>query len=151
MRRKDREIATQGDMEDILSRAEYGVLSLCDKGKPYGVAVNFGLYDNALYIHCAPDGRKLDLIRGNPAAAFTAVGNTKLIRAEKACDWSSYYESVFIEGRAAIVEDTEGKIAGLNAIMRKYSGRDYDFGANDLKGIVIIRIEIDKMTGKSKK
>jgi nitroimidazol reductase NimA-like FMN-containing flavoprotein (pyridoxamine 5'-phosphate oxidase superfamily) len=138
-------------MEDILSRAEYGVLSLCDDGKPYGVAVNFGYIPDALYIHCAPEGRKIDIIRTNPAAGFTAVGDTQLIRAEKACGWSSYYESVYIDGRAEIIEDTEGKIAGLNAIMRKYSGRDFEFGADDLKGIVIIRIDIDNMTGKAKR
>jgi hypothetical protein len=151
MRRKDREIASRAEMEGILARAEYGVLSLCGRGKPYGVAVNFGYSDNAIYIHCAPEGRKLGLIRGNPAAAFTAVGNTKMIRAEKACDWSSFYESVFIEGRAAIIDDNAGKAAGLNAIMRKYSGREYEFGADDLSGIVIIRIDIDTMTAKCKK
>ncbi|NPV01502.1 MAG: pyridoxamine 5'-phosphate oxidase family protein [Brevinematales bacterium] len=151
MRRKDREIVSHAEMEGILARAEYGVLSLCDKGKPYGVAVNFGYTDNAVFIHCAPDGRKLDIIRDNPAAGFTAVGETKMIRAEKACDWSSFYESVFIEGRAVIVDDPSGKAAGLNAIMRKYSGREYEFGAGDLNGIVIIRIDIETMTAKRKK
>ena len=50
---------------ELLETVEYGVLSMIDEdGQPYGIPINH-IWDGAecVYIHCAPEGKKLRAIR----------------------------------------------------------------------------------------
>ncbi|OHD57089.1 MAG: hypothetical protein A2Y33_09190 [Spirochaetes bacterium GWF1_51_8] len=151
MRRKDREIVSPEAILEILMKAPYGVLAMCDGDTPYCIPFNYGYTDGRLYLHCAPEGRKLELIRANPSVSFTAVASESIVRSETACGWGLRYESVVLNGRASIIEERGEKIAGLNAIMVKYSGRGHEFDENELSRTLVIRIDIDSMTGKSRK
>lgn len=62
VRRQDR-LMDEERAREILKTAEYGVLSMTDGDQPYGIPVNF-IWDgkDSIYIHCAPEGRKLRII-----------------------------------------------------------------------------------------
>ncbi|MDF2929466.1 MAG: Pyridoxamine 5-phosphate oxidase-related protein [Anaerospora sp.] len=52
---------TSSDAMEMLEQGEYGVLSTVDKaGQPYGVPLNYIIIDNAIYLHCALEGHKLE-------------------------------------------------------------------------------------------
>ena len=51
-------------------------------------------------------------------------------------------------GRAHIVEDNEGKLRGLKAIMRHCTGGEYSFAEDRLHSVLVVRIDIESITGK---
>ncbi len=72
----------------------------------------------------------------------------EIIKADKACDWAMKYKSVIGFGKAVFIEDVESKRKGLDIIMQQYSGGTFEYPADAIEGIVIIKVEIESMTGK---
>ena len=112
------------------------------------VPVCFGYEDNAFYFHCAPEGRKLELIRNNNRVCVEIDADVEIIAAEKPCGWSTRYRSVIGVGNAHILEDEEDKIHGLTVLMRQFgeTGSNLEFETADRAAVV--RIDIENMTGK---
>ena len=132
MRRAER-MVSQGEARRLLDSSSYGVLSLVSPdGQPYGVPVNhvYVPQDNAVYIHCAQEGQKLDFLRENPKASFTVVGSGQVIE-EK---FTTRYESAIVQGRASLVEE---EAETQNAYIRA-----------SLSKVAVIRLEIREITGK---
>ena len=148
MRRNDKRIESAADLAELLSSGEVCYLSMVDDGKPYIVPLNYGYLDQALYFHSAPKGRKLGVLRNNPQVCFCVVADHQLIEGVKACSWSASYRSVIGTGTASILTEPAEKDEGLKILMAQYSDRDYEFIKGDLERIVVIRVDIESMTGK---
>ena len=149
MRRSDKQITDPAELESLLRSSELCHLSMVDDGKPYVVPMNFGYADGALYFHSAPEGRKIDILGKNPDVCFSIISRNILVKGEKACTWTAKFSSVIGTGRASIVDDRAGKEEGLSILMKQYSDEEYDFSGENLDGVVIIRVEVLEMTGKS--
>ena len=79
MRRKDREITDRAEIEAILNEAMVCRIGLADDGEPYVVPVSFGYEDGSVYIHSAPEGKKIAPDwRRTPAAASRWTSATGL-------------------------------------------------------------------------
>ena len=150
MRRGDKEIVDQAELHRILDEAKVMRLGVLDGERPYVVPLNFARDGDDLWFHAAPDGRKLDCLRAAPAVCVEADRLLEIHTGPSACnDWTSYYESVIGSGTAEIVEDRSAKLRALQAIMRKYSGRDdWEFDDASVDGTAVVRIRIDSLTGK---
>jgi hypothetical protein len=148
VRRKDREITDKLEIEDILGRAMVMRLAMCSGGEPYVVPLNFAYQDGCIYFHSARQGKKTDILRENNRVCFQADAGVEIRPSENACSWGMKYQSVIGWGRAFPVEDPEEKKRGLAALMKHYSGKSYDFTGISLDNLLIVRIEIDEMTGK---
>ena len=153
MRRREKAIVDRTEIEDIIRRADVCRLGLCDDGRPYIVPLNFGYEDDALYFHSAPDGKKIDIIKKNPSVCFEVEVDLEFVKAEAACDWSANYESVIGFGKAVIIEDEDSKRQGLDVIMRHYAAEaasdgDYTYTEAALAKMVVIRVDVESMTGK---
>ncbi|MBU4495147.1 MAG: pyridoxamine 5'-phosphate oxidase family protein, partial [Acidobacteria bacterium] len=107
-----------------------------------------GYTDNALYIHCAPAGRKIGIIKRNNTVCFQMDVDLHLREGERACDWTFGYRSVVGWGPAQILDTPADLREGLRIIMSQYSDRDYEFPVSDLKGVAVIKIVISRLTGK---
>ena len=94
MQRKDKQINDIIAIEDILSRATVCRLGLCDGGRPYVVPLCFGYKENALYFHCAMEGKKLEILRKNENVCFEVDIDHETIKADQACEWGMKYKSV---------------------------------------------------------
>lgn len=151
MRRKDRQITERAELEAILDGTEWMTLALWDGAEPYAVPVNFVRVGEALFFHCAREGRKLDIIRERPEVCFTAVGNGKVSIGEKPCDCTTYYASVIGWGRASILEEPAEKAAALAALNRKFGAPDGPFPPEMLSATAVVRISVSRMTGKAKR
>jgi uncharacterized protein len=148
MRRKDREITDRTEIEAILKEAMVCRIGLADGGEPYVVPVCFGYEDGAVYVHSAPEGKKITMLEKNPRCCFEVDICDQVIRGEKPCSWGMRYRSVIGFGRAAILTDPEDKQHGLGCIMHHYGGSIHEFSERDLAAVTVIRIPIESMTGK---
>ena len=148
MRRKDRAISNLAAIEDIVRKSLVCRLGLAEEDQPYVVPLNFGFRDNALYFHSAPKGKKIDMLRRNSKVCFEFDLDHEIVADEQACKWGMKYRSVIGFGKATIVEDMAEKIEGLDAIMDQYSVRSFVYPEVKLENTVIIKVEIESMTGK---
>lgn len=149
MRRRGKEITDQAQIDAITAKAQVCRLAMRDGGQPYVVSLCFGRDGTALYMHHAPDGRKLDVLRRNPNVCFETTVDTELVKGAEACKWSFRYRSVIGEGTATIIDDLEGKRAVLAIIimfMNQYSNGAYDFPRDVMGRIIAIRVNIITMT-----
>lgn len=147
MRRTDRELFG-ADVESILEKGEYGVLSTVGPdGTPYSVPISYAWKNGHIHLHCAAQvGKKLENIDHCNIVCFVVVGNTAVCP-EK---FSTYYESVIITGTIRPATD---KTESLMALIEKYSaayleqGRKYIQAAADSTDAYII--EPQTITGKA--
>ncbi len=151
MRKKELEIGTKEELVAILRQAHYVTLAMCHEGEPYLVTISHG-YDggrNAIYFHCAHEGKKVDILRANPVVWGQAV----LDKGYDGPECTQDYATTQFRGRVSFPEDQEEKRHGI-AVLLSQVGADTDkfFAKEDadtkLGGINIGRVDIEMMTGK---
>ncbi len=149
MKRSDREIKDQKEIETIIEKAEICRIGLSDDNTPYIVPMDFGYKDNRLYFHCAKEGKKIDIIKRNNSACFEMDIVHTFIKPEgRPCGWDAKYQSVIGFGKAFIVEEFEEKSEAMNIIIQHYGADYYPFSKDELEKVSIIKIEIASSTGK---
>ncbi|MCD7971983.1 MAG: pyridoxamine 5'-phosphate oxidase family protein [Candidatus Azobacteroides sp.] len=151
IRRKDRVLEEQ-ETGNLVETGEYGILStISSSGQPYGVPLSYVYAEGVLYFHCATEGEKLENIRYEPNVSFVIVGKTEVL--EKS--FTTKYESVIVFGMASIVEEEEEKINALMLLSKKYCSPAMEVAPlyirKSLDRTCIVKIKIEKITGKSKK
>lgn len=153
MRLKNRQVS-QSEAEEILHRGQYGVLSLNGGGDyAYGVPLSYVFLENSIYLHCAPEGKKLSLLRQNNKVCFGVVAEAGPLPQK----FSMKYQSALAFGRVVEVEAREEKLAALIALVQKYyrdpaeieKGKEY--AAASLDKTLVLRLDIDHLTGKVRK
>ena len=151
MRRQDR-LITQEEAYDVLSRGEYGILSMYDtSGYPYGIPLNYFCRNGKIYFHCARSaGQKAENLKRDERVCFTVVGKTELMPEQ----FNTKYESVVVFGRARRLEGKDKQDA-LEGLVDKYSAAFHAAGmqyiASAFEKVGIYEIAIDRITGKAKR
>lgn len=148
MRRKEKEITDRSEIELIIRNSLVCRLGLADNGTPYIVPLCFGYQDNRLYFHSAKEGRKITILKRNNAVCFEFDGSLEVKIGKAACDWGMQYRSVIGYGRASFVEDPEEKRMALDVIMSQYADGPFEYSEKALGKALLIKIEIESMTGK---
>ncbi|WP_094228576.1 pyridoxamine 5'-phosphate oxidase family protein [Methanolobus psychrotolerans] len=149
MRRPEKRITNENMVHSILKEATVCRIGLCKDNVPYVVPMNFAYYDNALYLHAARAGKKLDIINVNPHVCFEMEYKTEVAPAPTSCGWSMKYYSIIGWGNASLITDAGDKTRALDLLMEKYAGaKDLSYTDTILDKVAIIRIEITEMTGK---
>lgn len=149
MRRHDKQIAERTEINELIHGAEVCHLGLIVDGEPYVVPISFGYDGAALYFHTAPIGRKIAGLEADARICFQLERQVELLTDPRdPCRFSFAFESVIGWGRVAELHDPAAKQAGLNRIMRHYSGREWRLPAPAVAGTRVWRLEIDELTGK---
>ena len=153
VRRQDRLLDRQRALE-ILEQGEAGVLSMRseDGEGAYGIPLSY-VWDgkSALYVHCAPEGRKLACITACPEVSFCVVGRTNVV-AEK---FTTGYESIVLRCTARYSLPEEERRTALELFVHKYCpgheavGKVY--AAQSFHRTEMLRLDIETMSGKTKK
>lgn len=151
MRKKEREIKDRKVIDDIIRHCSVCHLAMCNNDQPYIVPLNFGYDGRNLYFHCAPEGKKIDIIRKNNRVCFEFDILHEIVKAKQACDWGAKYESVIGSGSVEIVDDLEAKKNALECIMLQYGSNARDFSEEVMKKTLILRVRIIEISGKAKK
>ncbi|MCK5173861.1 MAG: pyridoxamine 5'-phosphate oxidase family protein [Planctomycetes bacterium] len=148
MRRHEKEMTSRADIEAVIRRAMVCRLAVCEDNRPYVVPLCFGYKDDALYFHCSRQGKKLDILRRNNNVCFEVDIDCEIVKADRPCDWGMKYESVIGYGKAVFIEDAGQKRKALDIIMQQYSNGEFGYPEEAIKNTVVIKIEIETMTGK---
>ncbi|MGB6383509.1 MAG: pyridoxamine 5'-phosphate oxidase family protein [Syntrophobacteria bacterium] len=148
MRRKDREITDIALIEDVIRNSLVCRLGMSRNDQPYVVPLCFAYNDNTLYFHSAGEGLKLEILQQNPNVCVEFDIDQKVVQDDKSCKWSMKYRSVIGFGKGSVVEDLEEKKKGLDAIMQHYAGRSFEYVEAAIENTVIIKVEVESMTGK---
>ncbi|HHX43094.1 MAG TPA: pyridoxamine 5'-phosphate oxidase family protein [Chloroflexi bacterium] len=153
MAKPERMLTDAAAIEAILQRGSVCHLAMVDGDRPYVVPLCYGYRDGVLYAHSAREGRKLDILRRNPAVCFDVAIDTELAPGEGPCRWSMHYRSVIGTGRATLVDEPAAKRTALDIIMAHYGGQPnsegrYPYAEGILENTIIIRIDIESLAGK---
>jgi nitroimidazol reductase NimA-like FMN-containing flavoprotein (pyridoxamine 5'-phosphate oxidase superfamily) len=152
MRRNEKAILDFKIIEKILTTSEVGRLGTISKdGFPRIKPVNFVYEKNAIYIHSAIQGEKIDDIILNSRVCFEIdipIGYISAVTT--ACRASYAFRSVMILGRASILQADLEKKNIFTKLMEKHQP-ELDLGNSipaKLENVAIIKIDILELTGK---
>lgn len=151
MRRKDREMNREFALT-VLDKCDYAVLSMADaETGPYCLPVTIVRSGDALYFHCAPEGRKADLLRRSGRICLAAVGDAHIPPNE----FTTEYESAVVFGACAEVTDEAEKVEALRLLCQRHVPAHMDAfereAARSLHRTGVWRIDMETVTGKRKK
>jgi nitroimidazol reductase NimA-like FMN-containing flavoprotein (pyridoxamine 5'-phosphate oxidase superfamily) len=164
MRRQEFSIENATLLNHVLDTVSWGMLSLqTTDGWPYSVPMNFARSLDRIGMHCALQGKRMELLHTNSQVQFTVVRECSFLPSytlggELACPATQFFQSVMIWGKASVVEDSARKAEILQALMNKMQpeGKHLRIDAhpqeyaNALKGVAVIEIEPMRQTGKFK-
>ncbi|MBN3035321.1 MAG: pyridoxamine 5'-phosphate oxidase family protein [Bacteroidales bacterium] len=149
---KNRPITLREEMERIIGKCEVCHLSMSDSdGRPYVLPLNFGYRDGIVFFHCAPTGKKIDILLANPdvCIAFSTDYELRWQHEEVACSYSMKYRSVLIHGKAEFIKDLAQKEDAMNIIMQHYTGRSFPYNEPALRNVTVFRVVAGIMEGRA--
>ena len=155
MRRADREVTDYQQIRSIIEQAKVVHIGMIDNDRPYVVPMQYGFVfadgTLTLYVHCAKEGRKLDILKKNPCVFIELETNVAIVSGgDIPCKYGSEYASVMGDGAAVIVEDVAEKIVGLQLMMKTQSGRDFEITEQMATSVTVLRIDVPYVTAKSR-
>ena len=153
MRRKDREIRELDQLENILKECDAVRIGAQDEAGLFIVPMNFGYRLEGekltLFVHSAPEGRKVEAFWQRGMVAFEMDCGHALRSADTACGHSFTYCSIMGSGVIRPLMSQEEKKAGLGAIMEHMTGRTWDFPDESVDRTAVFALEVSQWTGKS--
>jgi len=149
---KSFDITDRTELVNIINSVKVCYVGLSDNDMPYVIPFNFGYKNNCIYLHSGKGGRKLSVMKNNNnvCITFSSMHAMNIFNEEVACSYSMKYKSVMVFGIAEFVENYDEKIEGMNVIMQQYTGRNFEFSKPSIDNVDIIRIDIEKITGKNR-
>lgn len=149
MRRQDKEIKDPALLRRILGEAIVCRVAMCDGDRPYVVPLTFVLDGDALFVHSAAHGRKLDVLRRNPNVCFEVDEDVAAVAHAEACSVGMRFRSVIGTGRASFVDAPAEKDRVLRRFAAKYAPKaDANLPPHEIEKTVVIRLSIEALTGK---
>lgn len=154
MRRIERKIEDINEILKIFKKTGVLRIALCDEGLPYIVPMNFSWEkvgdDIFIYLHCANEGKKLDIIRKNNNVCFELDNPIEIVGKEQACTWTQKYESVIGFGKVNFINDFETKTKSLDLMMTKYGyDKKPEYSEKMLERVQVLKINVESLTGKA--
>lgn len=149
VRRQDR-LLSEERARELLREGEYGFLAMASVEGGYGVPMNYVVAGNTIYMHCAPEGRKLRAIEHDARVTFCVVGRVEIVPQE----FTTQFESVIASGVARVVEADEGRRMALRLLVEKYASAHMTEGLKAIERSIarttIIAIDVHSFSGKTK-
>ena len=149
VRRRDRLLDEEAARE-LLRQGEYGVLSMvAEQGEAYGIPLSYVWDgDGCIYVHCAPEGRKLRCVDRVPEVSFCVVGATRVAPSK----FTTAYESVVVRARAVRGIPVEERWRALRLLLEKYAPDECETGLHyaerSFARTEILRLEILAVSAK---
>ena len=150
-RHPDRAITDPAEITRIVAGQKFLTLALCAENEPYLVTLShaFDAEHKCFYFHCAPSGRKLDLIRANPQVYGQVLEDCGYVPTE--CEHK--YRTVQFEGKAELVADPDEKLRALQLLIGRLEPEPEPVKVRLLRperltGVAVIRVTVTGWSGK---
>lgn len=149
MRRKDRALTAQEAWE-VVERCGCGVLTMtAADGTPYGVPVNYARGGDAIWFHCAMEGKKTEALRKDSRVCLVCVEHNDVVE-EK---YTTKYASAMVFGKAEEVTDETEKLEGLRWICRRHTPGNMamfdEYAAPRTLRTAVWKVSVESLSGKS--
>jgi nitroimidazol reductase NimA-like FMN-containing flavoprotein (pyridoxamine 5'-phosphate oxidase superfamily) len=148
MRRDEREITDQNEIEEIIQSSRVMYLALADNNVPFLVPVFYAGDSNCLYFHSAKGGSKMDILKKNNLVCFAISVDQGVIPDELICNFEAKHRTVIGVGNSSFVEDVDEKIAVLDKIVAKFTDKHFDYPKANLQATRVVRIDVTAIKGK---
>ena len=135
-------------IEEILKKSLVCRVAFHGEEFPYVVPMNFGYHEQALYFHCANEGKKLQLIAQNPKVAFEITEENQLKTGLKSCEWTTAYRSIMGIGTMEVITDFTQKVRGLDVLMHHHGKLKNAYEPALVNRLSILKLTILEMTAK---
>ncbi|MEX2283264.1 MAG: pyridoxamine 5'-phosphate oxidase family protein [Gemmatimonadota bacterium] len=131
---------SRSEIDQLIQRNCWGVLSLAQGNEPYAVPVIYG-YDGDAFVFANGPGRKVDIIDANPRVCLVI---TEVEEAGKR------WRSVLVRGMVEWIDDVTGKLSAFNTLRKQVpaSGTRVRDGAK-LASARVARLRADEITGRA--
>ena len=154
IRRKEKAITDEAEMKTILQEAKYVTLAMCSNNEPYLVTLSHG-YDpeqNCIYIHCAREGKKMDVWKENNVVWGQALRDEGYVQGR--CN--HLYVTTQFKGKITILENFEEKKEALITMINCLEEEpekviEKQVTERAVTNVIIGRIDIEYMSGKRAK
>ena len=136
--------------EQVLEGTCTGTLVMCHDDVPYAVPLNHAFVEGKFYFHCGLRGRKIDMIKKNPAVVYVVNkyhGTPDEMPEDGRCHGS--WQSLIAYGTARVIEDLEEKATAFRAFMACYGRPDYQMSEQARNETSAIVIAVTSMTVRS--
>lgn len=149
---KSRPIVLQSALDEIIRKCTFCTVGMVDhQGKPYILPMNFGYANGVVYLHSAPEGKKVDILRKNNQVCINFSTDLELRHQHEdmACSYSMRYRSVLLYGRVEFIDNPDEKRKILDVIMQQYTKRS-GFKYNDpaVNNVLVYRILAEQIEGR---
>jgi hypothetical protein len=148
MRRKDKEITEQKELDEIIKQAQVCRLAVSYEAMAYIIPMSFGYAERVLYFHSAQEGLKILILRENPKASFEVEIDTQVVPSERGCDWTMRYQSVIGFGEVEFIEEPESKRKAMRIILEHYADKVGLIEDSALSKVTLFMLKVSTMTGK---
>jgi uncharacterized protein len=151
MPRKVRIIANETEKEEVIKKCDCCYVGMVDEQNlPYVVPFNFGYRDKYIYLHSAPEGKKINILRKNNRVCIAFSTDHQMYHQHEsmACSYSMFYKSVICYGKVEFIDNFEQKVEAMNIIMQQYTGKDFTYSVPSINGVRVYRVLVEEMTGK---
>ncbi len=148
-------ISDKKEMLQIIDECDVCFVGMSDNDSPYVLPFNFAIEGESLYLHSAPEGRKISILeKNNQVCVSFSTGHKMYFQHEEvACSWGMLFKSVIAWGSVQYLDEIKDKEHCLNLFMKKYAGKEmghFSYSMPSLKNVKIMKVDIVKMTGKKR-
>lgn len=151
LRRQEQEIKDTAELKAILAKTQYVTVAMCRNDEPYLVTLSHG-YDeekNAIYFHCAFEGKKIDFLKANNRVWGQAIVDRGYVQGR--CD--HLFSSVQFSGRVTFVADETEKRRALAVMIGQLENEPEKVMAAKVTDAKVAktcigRIDIEYLSGK---
>lgn len=152
MRRADKEVKDLDQLEEILRACTAVRIGVRDERGMFIIPMSYGYALEGekltLFVHSAPEGRKVSAFRAGGEAAFEMDCGHALRPADTACGHSYTYRSIMGSGTIRELTEPQEKYEALNAIMRHMTGRNWEMTEPAVARVSVFAIRAERWTGK---
>jgi nitroimidazol reductase NimA-like FMN-containing flavoprotein (pyridoxamine 5'-phosphate oxidase superfamily) len=149
-RRIERDMPDPTDQLDVIRKGHWISLAMCLSNDPYLVTLQYA-YDEAeqcFYIHCAPEGRKVNILRANPRVWGQITEDHGYVPGKA----TFHYRSIAFQARAEFVDDLPIKRRSLELLLARYepdpAARDRAMAGFRPETVTVLRLRVQAMSGK---
>ena len=100
------------------------------------------------YFHSAKEGRKLDILKVNPAVCLELDWSGDVVESNNPCAYGYQFASVIAEGNVEFLEKHDDKAYALNRLMLHMTGKEFAFSPQMTQGVCVYKVTADTLSCK---